>query len=100
MVDLWRRCFTVNVQNDETQWEILLKLSNSLFQILENEDQFGQHESSECVAMSSSETCDALKSSISRIGLNGRRGSLQGPEIAKVFSQGRRHSTGQVLTYR
>ncbi|KAL3972977.1 propionyl-CoA synthetase [Sarotherodon galilaeus] len=71
-----------------------------LEKILENEDQFGQHESSEVVAMSSSETCDALKSSISRIGLNGRRGSLQGPEIAKVFSQGRRHSTGQVLTYR
>ncbi|XP_035768960.1 bicaudal C homolog 2 [Neolamprologus brichardi] len=71
-----------------------------LEKILENEDQFGQHESSEGVAMSSSETCDALKSSISRIGLNGRRGSLQGPEIAKVFSQGRRHSTGQVLTYR
>uniref|UniRef100_A0A3P9ASR8 Bicaudal C homolog 2 n=1 Tax=Maylandia zebra TaxID=106582 RepID=A0A3P9ASR8_9CICH len=41
-----------------------------LEKILENEDQFGQHESSECVAMSSSETCDALKSSISRIGLN------------------------------
>uniref|UniRef100_I3JBG7 Bicaudal C homolog 2 n=1 Tax=Oreochromis niloticus TaxID=8128 RepID=I3JBG7_ORENI len=60
-----------------------------LEKILENEDQFGQHESSEVVAMSSSETCDALKSSISRIGLNGRRGSLQGPEIAKVFSQGR-----------
>uniref|UniRef100_A0A3P8PDS4 SAM domain-containing protein n=1 Tax=Astatotilapia calliptera TaxID=8154 RepID=A0A3P8PDS4_ASTCA len=68
-----------------------------LEKILENEDQFGQHESSECVAMSSSETCDALKSSISRIGLNGRRGSLQGPEIAKVFSQGRRHSTGQLV---
>lgn len=97
MVDLWRRCFTVNVQNDKTQCEILLKISNSLFQILENEDQFGQHERSEGVAMSSSETCDALKS---RIGLNGRRGSLQGPEITKVFSQGRRHSTGQVLTYR
>uniref|UniRef100_A0A3B4EUX2 Protein bicaudal C homolog 1-B-like n=1 Tax=Pundamilia nyererei TaxID=303518 RepID=A0A3B4EUX2_9CICH len=41
-----------------------------LEKILENEDQFGQHESSECAAMSSSETCDALKSSISRIGLN------------------------------
>uniref|UniRef100_A0A668SC53 SAM domain-containing protein n=1 Tax=Oreochromis aureus TaxID=47969 RepID=A0A668SC53_OREAU len=32
-----------------------------LEKILENEDQFGQHESSEVVAMSSSETCDALK---------------------------------------
>ncbi|TNN70535.1 Protein bicaudal C 1-B [Liparis tanakae] len=43
--------------------------------------------------------CDAV-SSLSRVGLMGRRGSLQGPEMAKLFNHGRRHSTGQALTYR
>ncbi|XP_008282794.1 bicaudal C homolog 2 [Stegastes partitus] len=73
-----------------------------LEKILENEDQSGQSEdeSSEVILMSPSEVCDAVNSSISRVGLNVRRGSLQGPEIAKVFSQVRRHSTGQALTYR
>lgn len=36
----------------------------------------------------------------SRVGLMGRRGSLQNPEITRFFGQGRRHSTGQALTYR
>ncbi|TDH07706.1 hypothetical protein EPR50_G00108250 [Perca flavescens] len=72
-----------------------------LEKILENEDQSGQSEdeSSKVGVMSSSEVCDAV-SSISRVGLMGRRGSFQGPEITKVFVQGRRHSTGQALTYR
>ena len=50
--------------------------------------------------MSSSEVRDAINSSIGRMGLMARRGSLQGPETVKVFGQGRRHSTGQALTYR
>lgn len=51
--------------------------------------------------MSSSEVFDAVSSSgSSRQGIMGRRGSLQGPEMPKAFVQGRRHSTGQVLTYR
>uniref|UniRef100_A0A3Q1FHY9 Bicaudal C homolog 2 n=1 Tax=Acanthochromis polyacanthus TaxID=80966 RepID=A0A3Q1FHY9_9TELE len=59
-----------------------------LEKIIENEDQSGQSEdeSSEVVLMSPSEVCDAVNS-ISRVGLNVRRGSLQGPEISKVFSQ-------------
>ena len=71
-------------------------------QILENEDQSGQSgdEGSEVAEMSPSEACDGTNSSISRVGLNGRRGSLQSPEITKVPSKGRRHSTGQALTYR
>ncbi|XP_035017587.1 bicaudal C homolog 2 [Hippoglossus stenolepis] len=75
--------------------------SRPLEKILENEDQSGQSEdeSSE-VIMSSSEVRDAINSSIGRMGLMARRGSLQGPEIVKVFGQGRRHSTGQALTYR
>ncbi|XP_019109294.2 bicaudal C homolog 2 [Larimichthys crocea] len=75
--------------------------SRPLEKILENEDLSGQSEdeSSKVVAMSSSEVYDAV-SSIGRMGLVGRRGSLQGPEITKVFIQGRRHSTGQALTYR
>ncbi|KAF1384663.1 hypothetical protein PFLUV_G00122530 [Perca fluviatilis] len=75
--------------------------SRPLEKILENEDQSGQSEdeSSKVGVMSSSEVCDAV-SSISRVGLMGRRGSFQGPEITKVFVQGRRHSTGQALTYR
>uniref|UniRef100_A0A3B5ANI9 Protein bicaudal C homolog 1-B-like n=1 Tax=Stegastes partitus TaxID=144197 RepID=A0A3B5ANI9_9TELE len=58
-----------------------------LEKILENEDQSGQSEdeSSEVILMSPSEVCDAVNSSISRVGLNVRRGSLQGPEIAKDY---------------
>ncbi|XP_041845285.1 bicaudal C homolog 2 [Melanotaenia boesemani] len=76
--------------------------SRPLEKILENEYQSGQSEdeSSEVVVMSSAEVCDAVNCSISRMGLNGRRGSLQSPEITKILSQGRRHSTGQALTYR
>jgi len=72
-----------------------------LLQILENEDQSGQSEdeSMRVGVMSSFEMCDAV-SSLSRVGLMGRRGSLQGPEMAKLFNHGRRHSTGQALTYR
>nr|XP_020498295.1 protein bicaudal C homolog 1-B-like isoform X2 [Labrus bergylta] len=75
--------------------------SRPLEKILENEDLSGQSEdeSPKVNDMSSSEVCDAV-SIISRVGLMGRRGSLQGPEITKVFVQGRRHSTGQALTYR
>ncbi|KAM9356873.1 bicaudal C homolog 2 [Symphorus nematophorus] len=75
--------------------------SRPLEKILENEDLSGQSEdeSSKVVVMSSSDVSDAV-SSISRAGLMGRRGSLQGPEISKVFIQGRRHSTGQALTHR
>ncbi|XP_044060719.1 bicaudal C homolog 2 isoform X2 [Siniperca chuatsi] len=75
--------------------------SRPLEKILENEDLSGQSEdeSSQVMVMSSSEGCDAVNS-ISRVGLMARRGSLQGPEITKVFIQGRRHSTGQALTYR
>ncbi|KAM4621619.1 LOW QUALITY PROTEIN: bicaudal C homolog 2 [Polymixia lowei] len=65
-----------------------------------NEDQSGQSED-ECsgsMAMTSSEY-EAVSSS-SRVGLMGRRGSLQGPEVTRFFSQGRRHSTGQALTHR
>ncbi|XP_047440766.1 bicaudal C homolog 2 [Mugil cephalus] len=73
-----------------------------LEKILENDDQSGQSddESSEVMVMSPSEVCEAVNNGISRMGLNCRRGSLQGPEIIKVFCQGRRHSTGQALTNR
>ncbi|KAL6117669.1 uncharacterized protein ACO6RY_15404 [Pungitius sinensis] len=75
--------------------------SRPLEKILENEDQSCQpeDESSTAAVMSSSEVCDAV-GGISRGGLMGRRGSLQGPETTKVFNHGRRHSTGQALTYR
>uniref|UniRef100_A0A1A7WE94 SAM domain-containing protein n=1 Tax=Iconisemion striatum TaxID=60296 RepID=A0A1A7WE94_9TELE len=67
--------------------------SRPLEKILENEYQSGQSEdeSSEVVVMSPSEGYDVLSS---RLGLNSRRGSLQSPEITKILSQGRRHSTG------
>uniref|UniRef100_A0A3Q1BQ42 SAM domain-containing protein n=1 Tax=Amphiprion ocellaris TaxID=80972 RepID=A0A3Q1BQ42_AMPOC len=57
-----------------------------LEKIIENEDQSGQSEdeSSEVVLMSPSEVYDAMNS-ISRVGLNVRRGSLQGPEISKDY---------------
>uniref|UniRef100_A0A3Q3JJ98 SAM domain-containing protein n=1 Tax=Monopterus albus TaxID=43700 RepID=A0A3Q3JJ98_MONAL len=75
--------------------------SRPLEKILENEDQSVQSEdeSSKVVVMSSTEVCDAVSNSISRVGLMSRRGSLQGPEITKVIGQGRRHSTGQALSY-
>ncbi|CAG5990968.1 unnamed protein product [Menidia menidia] len=76
--------------------------SRPLEKILENEDQSGQSEdeSSEVSVLSPSDMCDVVNNSISRLVLNGRRGSLQSPEIAKVLCQGRRHSTGQSLTFR
>ncbi|KAM4554872.1 bicaudal C homolog 2 isoform 2-T2 [Odontesthes bonariensis] len=76
--------------------------SRPLEKILENEDQSGQSEdeSSEVALMSPSEVCEAVNNSISRLVLNGRRGSLQSPEITKVLCQGRRHSTGQAHTIR
>ncbi|KAM3867113.1 LOW QUALITY PROTEIN: bicaudal C homolog 2 [Diretmus argenteus] len=66
-----------------------------------NEDQSGQSEDENSVpmVMMSSEMCEAVSKS-SRAGLMGRRGSLQCPELSRVFSQGRRHSTGQALTHR
>uniref|UniRef100_A0A8C6K6L6 Bicaudal C homolog 2 n=1 Tax=Nothobranchius furzeri TaxID=105023 RepID=A0A8C6K6L6_NOTFU len=71
--------------------------SRPLEKILENEYQSGQSEdeSPEVVVMSPSEGYDVL---CSRLGLKSRRGSLQSPEITKILSQGRRHSTGQSLT--
>ncbi|XP_053179990.1 bicaudal C homolog 2 [Scomber japonicus] len=74
--------------------------THPLEKILENEDQSGQSddESSKVSLRTSSEVCDAVTNS--RMGLMGRRGSLQNPEITRFFGQGRRHSTGQALTYR
>ncbi|XP_077957859.1 bicaudal C homolog 2 isoform X1 [Gasterosteus aculeatus] len=64
--------------------------SRPLEKILENEDQSCQPEDeSPAVGVMSSSG-----------GLTGRRGSLQSPETTKVFNHGRRHSTGQALTYR
>ncbi|XP_035982964.1 bicaudal C homolog 2 [Fundulus heteroclitus] len=76
--------------------------SCQLEKILENEYQSDQseEEGTEVVRMSPSEACDAVNSNISRMALNGRRGSLQSAEITKTHGQGRRHSTGQALTYR
>uniref|UniRef100_UPI003AAC04B5 bicaudal C homolog 2 n=1 Tax=Centroberyx gerrardi TaxID=166262 RepID=UPI003AAC04B5 len=79
--------------------------SRPLEKIPENEDQSGQSEDESFgpMVMTSSEVCEAVcsSSSSSRMGLMGRRGSLQGPELSRVFSQmGRRHSTGQALTHR
>ncbi|KAM7389734.1 hypothetical protein PAMP_023693 [Pampus punctatissimus] len=73
--------------------------SRPLEKILENDDQSGQSEdeSFKVKVRASSEVGDAVTNS-SRF--MGRRGSLQGPEITKFFGQGRRHSTGQALTYR
>ncbi|CAJ1058706.1 bicaudal C homolog 2 [Xyrichtys novacula] len=74
--------------------------SRPLEKILENEDLSSQSDDDSPVnGMSSTEMGDVV-SSISRVALMGRRGSLQGPEVKKVFVQGRRHSTGQALTYR
>ncbi|XP_028315782.1 bicaudal C homolog 2 [Gouania willdenowi] len=70
--------------------------SRPLDKIIENEDQ----SDSELGLMSPSEVCDSVKLSLSRMGLNGRRASLQGPDSSKGLRQARRHSTGQVLTYR
>ncbi|KAM3613055.1 uncharacterized protein V6R79_019483 [Siganus canaliculatus] len=87
--------------SDESRAVLKAADSRPLEKILENEDLSGQSddESPKAAVMSASEVCDGLHS-ISRVGLMGRRGSLQGPEISKVFVQGRRHSTGQALTYR
>lgn len=75
-----------------------------LIQIIENEDLSGHSDDEgskaaevfDAVSSSSTNSC----SQASRLALVGRRGSLQGPEAPKAFVQGRRHSTGQVLTFR
>ncbi|KAM9795399.1 bicaudal C homolog 2 [Neosynchiropus ocellatus] len=73
--------------------------NRQLGKILESEDQSGQSEDENSVpVLASSDECNTEK--IGRMGLAGRRGSLQGPEFTKIFSLGRRHSTGQALTYR
>lgn len=74
-------------------------------QIIENEDLSGH---SDDEGSKAAEVFDAVSGSSSsnssslagRLALMGRRGSLQGPEAPKAFVQGRRHSTGQVLTFR
>ncbi|XP_054649089.1 bicaudal C homolog 2 isoform X2 [Dunckerocampus dactyliophorus] len=75
--------------------------SRPLEKILENDDQSGQSEDESAqdkVTLTSSE--DAVNFPTSRAALMGRRGSLQGPELNKCFSQARRHSTGQAFTCR
>lgn len=74
-------------------------------QIIENEDLSGH---SDDEGSKAAEVFDAVcggsssnsSSLAGRLLLIGRRGSLQGPEAPKAFIQGRRHSTGQVLTFR
>ncbi|KAM9833781.1 bicaudal C homolog 2 isoform 1-T1 [Syngnathus typhle] len=76
--------------------------SRPLEKILENDDQSGQSDdesSKEMVMMMSSEDAMNIPSG-PRVTKMGRRGSLQGPEINKVFHQARRHSTGQAFTCR
>ena len=96
--------YTINPPWQINLWKLKWGTVFSPFpKILENEDPSGQSEdeTSKVAAVSSSKVCDAVNNNnISRVGLMGRRGSLQGPDTAKVFGQGRRHSTGQALTYR
>ena len=62
-------------------------------QILESEDQSDQSEEESPGPMASE-----LSEVVSRMG--SRRGSLQGPELHRVLSLVRRHSTGQAVTLR
>ncbi|XP_046907579.1 bicaudal C homolog 2 [Hypomesus transpacificus] len=64
-----------------------------LEKILENEDQSDQSEDESPGPMASE-----LSEVVSRMG--SRRGSLQGPELHRVLSLVRRHSTGQAVTLR
>ncbi|XP_051936385.1 bicaudal C homolog 2 isoform X2 [Hippocampus zosterae] len=76
--------------------------SRPLEKILENDDQSGQSDdesSKDMVMMTSSEDAINIPTG-TRVTMMGRRGSLQGPEMSKVFSQARRHSTGQAFTCR
>ncbi|XP_077388519.1 bicaudal C homolog 2 isoform X1 [Festucalex cinctus] len=73
-----------------------------LEKILENDDQSGQSDdesSKDTLMMTSSEDAMNIPGG-PRVPLMGRRGSLQGPEVNKVFNQARRHSTGQAFTCR
>ncbi|XP_056457165.1 bicaudal C homolog 2 [Gadus chalcogrammus] len=74
-----------------------------LEKILENEDHSGQSEQERGgpMLMTSAEAGEAVTNGghAPRM-LSGRRGSLQGPEHCRVFSLGRRHSTGQAVTHR
>lgn len=83
-------CRITDISLSQTQNIISMFLPS---QILENEYQSGQSEDED------PEMSDAANG-ISRVGLNGRRRSLQTPDVNKVLSQGRRHSTGQAISYR
>lgn len=82
--------------------------NTSFIQIIENEDLSGHSDDEgsnaevfDAVSGNGSSNSGSNSSSLaSRLALMGRRGSLQGPEAPKAFVQGRRHSTGQVLTFR
>lgn len=78
-------------------------------QIIENEDLSGHSDDEgsnaaevfDAVSGNGSSNSSSNSSSLAgRLALMGRRGSLQGPEAPRAFVQGRRHSTGQVLTFR
>ncbi|XP_030001137.1 bicaudal C homolog 2 [Sphaeramia orbicularis] len=92
----------LNPPADEGRTSLKGTDSRPLEKILENEDQSGQSEDENSRGvMESSEVYDAVSTnSINRVGFTGRRGSLPNPEMNKVFGKGRRHSTGQALTYR
>ncbi|KAK7922762.1 hypothetical protein WMY93_009664 [Mugilogobius chulae] len=74
--------------------------SRPLEKIPENEDLSGQSDG-EDPKDTSPDFCDSVStSSFNRVGFLSRRGSLPTPDINRIYGRGRRHSTGQALSYR
>uniref|UniRef100_A0AAV2MIM9 SAM domain-containing protein n=1 Tax=Knipowitschia caucasica TaxID=637954 RepID=A0AAV2MIM9_KNICA len=74
--------------------------SRPLEKIPENEDASGQSED-EAAQETAADLCDSVpSSSVHRVSFQSRRGSLPTPEINRIYGRGRRHSTGQPLSYR
>ncbi|XP_057706416.1 bicaudal C homolog 2 [Corythoichthys intestinalis] len=88
--------------NEESRAVLKGTDSRPLEKILENDDQSSQSDdenSKDMMMMTSAEEAMNIPGGL-RTTLMGRRGSLQSPELIKVFNQARRHSTGQAFTCR
>ncbi|XP_055015014.1 bicaudal C homolog 2 [Boleophthalmus pectinirostris] len=88
--------------SDESRTTLKGTDSRPLEKILENEDLSGQSED-EDAKDTSPDLCDTVvqrSGDVNRVDFLSRRGSLSTPDINRIYGRGRRHSTGQALSYR
>ncbi|XP_033830029.1 bicaudal C homolog 2 [Periophthalmus magnuspinnatus] len=90
----------LNPPSDESRTALKGTDCRPLEKIPENEDASDQSED-EDPKDTSPDIYDTVSSSgLNRVGFLSRRGSLPTPDINRIYGRGRRHSTGQALSYR